>query len=135
MVLGVRARVRLVEALVLAGERAQAREELAAHTAPRRTWGPRRCARSSSGSRRGRGSRCLESPPSAADPGSGLTARELEVLALLADGRTNREIGESLFISPKTASVHVSNLLMKLGVANRTEAASRARERGLLTQA
>ena len=54
------------------------------------------------------------------------------MLALLADGRTNREIGESLFISPKTASVHVSNLLMKLGAANRTEAASRARERGLL---
>jgi len=71
---------------------------------------------------------------SAGDPGSGLTAREREVLALLAQGRTNREIGESLFISPKTASVHVSNLLMKLGVANRTEAASRARERGLLTQ-
>ena len=74
----------------------------------------------------------LRAPPT---PASGLTARELEVLALLADGRTNREIGESLFISPKTASVHVSNLLMKLGVANRTEAASRARERGLLTQA
>ena len=56
------------------------------------------------------------------------------MLALLAEGRTNREIGEALFISPKTASVHVSNLLMKLGVANRTEAANRARERGLLTQ-
>jgi DNA-binding NarL/FixJ family response regulator len=63
---------------------------------------------------------------------AGLTAREREVLALLADGRANHEIGQALFISPKTASVHVSNLLMKLGAANRTEAASRARALGLL---
>ena len=61
---------------------------------------------------------------SAADPGSGLTARELEVLALLSDGRTNREIARTLFISDKTASVHVSNLLRKLGAANRAEAAA-----------
>jgi DNA-binding CsgD family transcriptional regulator/tetratricopeptide (TPR) repeat protein len=54
----------------------------------------------------------------------GLTPREREVLALVADGRTNRQVGEALFISAKTASVHVSNILAKLGVANRGEAAA-----------
>jgi DNA-binding CsgD family transcriptional regulator/tetratricopeptide (TPR) repeat protein len=54
----------------------------------------------------------------------GLTPREREVLALVADGRTNRQIAEALFISEKTASVHVSNILAKLGVANRGEAAA-----------
>lgn len=54
----------------------------------------------------------------------GLTERELEVLRLVAEGRTNREIADELFISPKTASVHVSNILAKLGVATRTEAAA-----------
>jgi DNA-binding CsgD family transcriptional regulator len=54
----------------------------------------------------------------------GLTPREREVLALVAAGRTNRQIGEALFISDKTASVHVSNILAKLGVANRSEAAA-----------
>jgi DNA-binding CsgD family transcriptional regulator len=58
----------------------------------------------------------------------GLTGREREVLALVADGRTNRQIGEALFISEKTAAVHISNILAKLGVANRTEAAAVARD-------
>jgi DNA-binding CsgD family transcriptional regulator/tetratricopeptide (TPR) repeat protein len=60
------------------------------------------------------------------DPGSplGLTARELEVLALVAQGLSNRQIGERLFISTKTASVHVSNILAKLGVSGRGEAAA-----------
>ena len=62
----------------------------------------------------------------------GLTARELEVLALVVKGLTNREIGRALFISEKTASVHISNLLAKLGVTNRTEAAHVARERALV---
>jgi ATP/maltotriose-dependent transcriptional regulator MalT len=53
----------------------------------------------------------------------GLTAREREVLALLAAGRSNPEIGRALFISTKTASVHVSNILGKLGVSGRVEAA------------
>jgi len=57
-----------------------------------------------------------------------LTSRESEVLALLAEGRTNRDIGEKLFITEKTASVHVSNILAKLGVSNRGEAAALARE-------
>ena len=54
----------------------------------------------------------------------GLTAREAEVLALVAAGRTNREIGETLFVSAKTASVHVSNILRKLGVTSRVDAAA-----------
>jgi ATP/maltotriose-dependent transcriptional regulator MalT len=54
----------------------------------------------------------------------GLTERETEVLRLVAEGRGNRDIAAELFISPKTASVHVSNILGKLGVATRTEAAA-----------
>jgi DNA-binding CsgD family transcriptional regulator len=69
-------------------------------------------------------------PPSPAER-LGLTARELEVLALVAEGRTNRQIAQELFISAKTASVHVSNILAKLGVANRGEAGAQARRLGL----
>jgi DNA-binding CsgD family transcriptional regulator len=61
----------------------------------------------------------------------GLTRREAEVLALVAAGRTNRQIGETLFITPKTASVHVSRILAKLGVAGRGEAAAIAHRLGL----
>ena len=57
-----------------------------------------------------------------------LTPREREVLAVLVTGATNRVIAERLFISEKTVSVHVTNLLAKLGVANRGEAAALARE-------
>jgi ATP/maltotriose-dependent transcriptional regulator MalT len=60
----------------------------------------------------------------------GLTRRETEVLGLVADGRTNRQIAETLFISDKTASVHVSNILAKLGVANRAAAAVAAHRLG-----
>jgi len=56
----------------------------------------------------------------------GLTPREREVLELLSEGRTNRQIAEHLFISESTAGVHVSNILGKLGVANRGEAAATA---------
>ena len=54
----------------------------------------------------------------------GLSAREWEVLELVAAGRSNGEIAEVLFISPKTASVHVTHILNKLGVNNRVEAAT-----------
>jgi DNA-binding NarL/FixJ family response regulator len=60
-----------------------------------------------------------------------LTPRESEVLALVAAGRSNRQIAQALFISPKTASVHVSNILAKLGVSSRLEAAAVAHRLGL----
>lgn len=61
----------------------------------------------------------------------GLTAREIDVLRLVAAGKTNREIGDQLFISAKTASVHVSNLMAKLGASRRAEAAAIAARLGL----
>ena len=61
----------------------------------------------------------------------GLTEREREILVLLAGGRSNPQIAESLFISPKTASVHVSNILAKLGVDSRVEAAAVAHRLGV----
>jgi predicted ATPase/DNA-binding CsgD family transcriptional regulator len=63
-----------------------------------------------------------------------LTSREREVLRLIAAGRSNREIATVLFIAPKTASVHVSNILGKLGAASRTEAAAIAYREGLTSQ-
>lgn len=67
-----------------------------------------------------------------ASDGSALTPRELEVLGLLARGLSNGQIGKQLYISTKTVSVHVSNLLAKLGATGRTEAAAIARRRGLV---
>jgi DNA-binding NarL/FixJ family response regulator len=61
-----------------------------------------------------------------------LTAREWEVLSLVAAGHTNREIGEALFISEKTASVHITNAMDKLGALSRYEAAAIATRLGLL---
>jgi DNA-binding CsgD family transcriptional regulator len=61
----------------------------------------------------------------------GLSHREREVLALMAEGRTNREIGERLFISQKTVGVHVGNILAKLGVSGRVEAAAVAIRLGM----
>ncbi len=72
--------------------------------------------------------------PAAEDP-FGLTAREREVLRLVADGRSNTEIATELFISRATASVHVSNILSKLGVATRVQAAALAHRRGLASVA
>ncbi|HET9540588.1 MAG TPA: response regulator transcription factor [Candidatus Limnocylindria bacterium] len=59
---------------------------------------------------------------------AGISAREREVLALLADGLTDREIGERLGISPRTVETHVGSLLSKLGVRNRAQAAARYRD-------
>jgi DNA-binding CsgD family transcriptional regulator/tetratricopeptide (TPR) repeat protein len=88
----------------------------------------------------GRGRLGLEQPVAAvAAPESvsspvaslGLTRRETEVLALVAAGRTNRQIGQALFITEKTASLHVSHILAKLGVAGRGEATAIAHRLGL----
>ena len=62
----------------------------------------------------------------------GLTDRELAVLRLLGAGRTNAQIGAELYISPKTAGVHVTNILRKLGVSGRVQAAAVAERAGLL---
>ena len=75
-------------------------------------------------------------PPSSSEPsksadGPQLTRREREVLRLLTEGLTDRQIGDTLAISPRTVSVHVTNLLAKLGVETRTAAAAVAVRKGL----
>lgn len=62
---------------------------------------------------------------------AGLTGREVEVLRLIAAGRSNRAIAQALFISPNTVLHHVSNIFAKTGVANRAEAAAYATRQGL----
>jgi DNA-binding NarL/FixJ family response regulator len=80
--------------------------------------------------------RTARQPHVPADPAGsfGLTSRERDVLRLVSAGRTNRQIAEELFISPKTASVHVSNILAKLGVSGRGEAAAVAHRLGLFPE-
>ena len=66
---------------------------------------------------------------------AGLTARQLEVLSLLADGLTNAEIADRLVVSPRTAEHHVAAVLTKLGAATRRDAARHAAELGLVSKA
>ena len=70
-------------------------------------------------------------PQPAEDDPFGLTARERQVLALIAEGATNRQIGNALYMAEKTASVHVSRILSKLGVSSRTQAAAVAHRQRL----
>ena len=72
----------------------------------------------------------VETPTSS---GVSISARELEVLRLVAHGKTNQEIGEELAVSRRTAKAHVERVISRLGVANRTEAVARAMSLGLLT--
>ena len=81
----------------------------------------------------GRQARLRLSPATAPAATLGLTERELDVLRLVAEGLPNAVIGQRLFISPKTVSVHVSHILDKLGVATRGEAAATAHRHGVLT--
>ncbi|MFF8025437.1 AAA family ATPase [Streptomyces sp. NPDC007896] len=120
---------RLAEALLVADRREEAAERARAarDTAVRLGAVPLR-EELDTLIRRGR----LADSPSAADRVPALTARESDVLRLLARGRTNRQIGEELFITGKTASVHVSNILAKLGAAGRTEAVAIAYREGLV---
>jgi DNA-binding CsgD family transcriptional regulator len=82
----------------------------------------------------GRAAAATHDGDEAEDP-FGLTARERDVLALVAAGATNREIGERLHMAEKTASVHVSRILSKLNVRSRTEAAAVAHRQGLVPTA
>jgi len=119
-------RLMLAEDLLAHGERDEGRELLVSVWADAHEMGAeeyeRRAHRSASRSR-------VPLPETAVDKGplNRLTRREREVLDLLAEGATNRVIAQTLFISEKTASVHVSNVLAKLGVQNRGAAAALAR--------
>jgi DNA-binding NarL/FixJ family response regulator len=70
--------------------------------------------------------------PSESMPSEALTEREMEVLALMAQGRTNREIASELFVTERTVKFHVSSILSKLNASNRTEAVSIAAQEGLV---
>ncbi|POX52368.1 hypothetical protein C3489_18125 [Streptomyces sp. Ru71] len=138
-----RVRYRLAEALVTEGgddERARATELLRLAHAVAEHLGARPLA--DSGALLARRARLpltgpAQSRSAPADPAEalGLTTRERDVLRLVSAGRTNRQIAEELFISPKTASVHVSNILAKLGVSGRGEAAAVAHRLGLYSEA
>ncbi|MFE2643974.1 ATP-binding protein [Streptomyces nigra] len=122
-----RCRLRLAEALLVADDRGGAAAEAAEarRTAVRLGAAPL-LERVDALIRRGR---LAEQRAPGSSP---LTAREQDVLRLLAAGRSNRQIGEELFIAGKTASVHVSNILAKLGAASRTEAVAIAYREGLI---
>jgi DNA-binding NarL/FixJ family response regulator len=125
-----RARWRLAEALAEVGRRDEAEEQwrTAADTADRLAAKPLRRALDNL-ARRARIGTAPQLPDG--EVLTSLTSREREVLRLIAAGRSNREIASVLFIAPKTASVHVSNILGKLGAASRTEAAAIAHREGL----
>ncbi|WP_284439684.1 helix-turn-helix transcriptional regulator [Cellulomonas chengniuliangii] len=126
---GAWARARWAEALAGSGDRAGAAREASRALADAQTMGAQPLhAWLIALARRWR----LEVPGARAPSVDVLTAREAEVLALVADGLSNRQIGERLFISAKTVSVHVSNLLAKLGASGRAEAVGIAHRRGLI---
>jgi DNA-binding CsgD family transcriptional regulator len=127
------ARYRLGEALIAAGDRAAAAEVLREAAALAGTLHAGLVQQWIGDLARRGGIRLLDQVSAPNTPG--LTARELEVLRLVAAGLTNREIGNELFISAKTASVHVSNILAKLGAGSRAEAAAIAHRDGLLDDA
>jgi DNA-binding CsgD family transcriptional regulator/tetratricopeptide (TPR) repeat protein len=136
------ARWREAEALLMGGaarERVEAALR-AAYATARALGALPLCTEIEGLARRGRLSlRTVAPTPITSEPSSplaqlGLTAREQEVLALVATGRTNRQIAETLFISPKTATLHVSNILSKLGVTNRVEAATIAYRLGVVSR-
>ena len=128
-----RTRWRLAEALAEAGRRDEAADQWrqAQQTADKLKARPLRAALDDL-ARRAR----IGTPEQHGDGAvlASLTSREREVLRLIAAGRSNREIASVLFIAPKTASVHVSNILGKLGAASRTEAAAIAYREGLTSQ-
>ena len=126
-----RCRWRLAEAWLVEGDReAAATAARSAHELAGRLGAGPLLAAVEALARRGRLDLGVQPPRPPGDL-PGLTPRELEVLRLVAAGRSNGQIAEALFISRKTASVHVSNILAKLGVHTRTEAAAAAHRMGL----
>jgi DNA-binding NarL/FixJ family response regulator len=120
---------RLAEALLTAGRREEAAEQAhAARETAVRLGAVPLCEAIDTLVRRGR----LADAPATGERIAALTVRESEVLRLLGRGRTNRQIGEELYISGKTASVHVSNILAKLSATSRTEAVGIAYREGLI---
>ncbi len=134
-----RMRWREAEALVATGDREAAAEAVrAAHATATRVGADWLRGEVEALAARARltleaGSGDRTAPPE--DDAFGLTSRERQVLVLLAEGATNREIGASLFIAEKTASVHVSRILTKLSARSRTEAAAVAHRHGLVAPA
>ena len=129
------ARVRAAEAHVAAGDRAKAAAPLTAARAAAEAMQAAPLVEAADALAR-RARVRIEEPQSSEAPVAepapfGLTPREQEVLLLVSEGRTNREIGETLFMSEKTASVHVSRILAKLRVGGRVEAAAVAHRLGL----
>ena len=131
------ARVREAECSLLDGERKRAEDALAAGLRITRDCGAAWLQEELVAL--GRRGRLLPTAPTTApraDSGAkrplGLTERELAVLRLVAVGKTNREIGEQLFMAQKTASVHVSRILAKLDVNSRVEAATAAQRLGIV---
>jgi DNA-binding NarL/FixJ family response regulator len=126
-----RARWHLAECLLRDGDRDGARTEIAAAHAIALRLGARPLVEVLEGlARRARLELAGASP--SAGTGAVLTPRERDVMRLVAAGLTNRQIGERLYISEKTASVHVSNVLAKLDASGRAEAVAVATRRGLL---
>jgi DNA-binding CsgD family transcriptional regulator len=128
------ARWRQAEAIVLAGDRSAAAEALSEAARLADDLRSELLAAEIEGlARRARIALAEASAPPAGESGLdalGLTDRERSVLELVAEGCTNREIGEALFMAEKTASVHVSRILAKLGVRSRVEAATAAHRLG-----
>ncbi len=136
-----RSRWRLAEALAEAGDRDAAQQQWLLAAAAADALGASRLR--SALADLGRRARLGPGPGTSARPGPAgtaraqrspltlLTSREAEVLRLVAAGHSNREIGAELFIATKTVSVHVSNILAKLGAASRTEAAAIAHDNGM----
>ena len=122
-------------ALCAAGERELGLERLCDAYRSARKLGARPLAAAAAGEVAALGESVVQrlgSRAAAEAGGAGLSRRELEVVRLLAVGRTNREIAQALFLSPRTVDMHVRNILRKLDCRSRVEAAGRAAELGVL---